>query len=158
MRNETSKVIHLAKETYYLKLGYKLVDPKLGMKAYWAVLNRLINKKKTLSIPPLLENGLFITNVQAKANLLNDFFVEQCCAIPTQSTLPIFIPRCNPTLQDVPVDREKVLRLIRSLDQGEAHGCDDISIAMIKICDDSIVDPLRLIFERCHKTRIYPYA
>ena len=48
-------MIHLAKETYYLKLGQKLVDSKLGIKAYWAVLNRLRNKKKTLSIPPLLE-------------------------------------------------------------------------------------------------------
>ena len=158
VRNETSKMIHLAKETYYLKLGHKLVDPKLGIKAYWAVLNRLINKKKTLTIPPLLENGLFVTSVQTKANLLNDYFVKQCCAIPTQSTLPTFMPRCNPTLQGVPVDREKVLRLMRSLDTGKAHGCDDISIAMIKICDDSIVDPLCLIFEKCLETGIYPSA
>ena len=155
VRNE-SKMKHLANETYQPKLGHKLVDPKLGIKAYWAVLNRLINKKKTLTIPPLLENGPLITNVQTKANLLNDYFVEQCCAILTQSTLLTFIPRCNPTLQGVPVDREKVLRLIRSLDTGKAHGCDDISIAMIKICDDSIVDPLCLIFERCLETGIYP--
>ena len=84
--------------------------------------------------------------------------MEQCCAIPTQSTLPTFIPRCNPTLQGMTVDREKVLRLIRSLDSGKAHGCDDISIAIIKICDDSIVDPLCLIFERFLETGIYPSA
>ena len=75
--------------------------------------------------------------------------------IPTQSTLPKFIPRSNPTLRDVPVDRDKVLRLIRSLDTGKAHGCDDISIAMIKICGDSIVDPLCMNFERCLETGIY---
>ena len=55
VRNETSKMIHLAKETHYPKLGHKLVYRKLGIKAYWTVLNRLINKKKRLPIPPLLE-------------------------------------------------------------------------------------------------------
>ena len=33
VRIETSKMIHLAKEAYYLKLGHKLVDPKIGIKA-----------------------------------------------------------------------------------------------------------------------------
>ena len=28
-------------------------------------------------MPPLLENGVFITNFQAKADILNELFVEQ---------------------------------------------------------------------------------
>ncbi len=51
-----------------------------------------------------------------------------------------------------------MLRLIRSLDTQKAHGCDDISIAMIKICDASILDPLGYIFEKSLETRIYPRA
>ena len=54
-------------------------------------------------------------------------------------------------LEDVDINREEVLNLIRSLDSKKAHGCDDISIAMIKICDASIVEPLCLIFEQCLK-------
>ena len=72
--------------------------------------------------------------------------MEQCCAILTQNTLPTLIPRCNPALQGVPVGREKVLRFIRSLDTGKAYGCEDSSIVMIKICEESIVDPSCLIF------------
>ena len=49
-----------------------------------------------------------------------------------------------------------MLRIIRSLDTKKAHGCDGISVAMIKICDNSIVDPLCCIFERCLETGIYP--
>ncbi len=45
-----------AKETYYLNLGRKPTDPKLGIKSYWSVLNRLINKKKAPTIPPPLVN------------------------------------------------------------------------------------------------------
>ena len=70
-----------------MKLGRKSSDPKQGLKEYCSILSRLINKKRTLNIPPLLENGLFITNVQNKANVLNDYFVEQCCAVSTGSTL-----------------------------------------------------------------------
>ena len=90
IRNETTKLITSAKEDYYASLGRKLVDPGQGVKAYWSALNRLINKKKVFNIPPLLENGIFVTNVQAKANVFNDFFVEQCCSLATGSTLPNF--------------------------------------------------------------------
>ena len=112
VRNETSKMILNAKEEYFKRLGRKLSDPNEGIKSYWSTLNRLINKKKAVNIPPLLENGLFITNVHTKATLLNDFFVEQCCAIPTGSTLPNFLPRCISVLENVEIDRQKVRKLI----------------------------------------------
>ena len=88
-----------------------------------------------MNIPPLLENGVFVTNLENKASMFNDYFVEQCSAINTSSTLPSFTPRCNPLLYDFDIDRNKVLRLIRSLDSKKAHGCDDISVSMIKMCD-----------------------
>ena len=156
VRNETSKMILNAKEEYFKRLGRKLSDPNEGIKSYWSTLNRLINKKKAVNIPPLLENGLFITNVHTKATLLNDFFVEQCCAIPTGSTLPNFLPRCISVLENVEIDRQKVSKLIRALDPSKAHGCDNIFIAMIKICDSMIVEPLCMIFEKCLTTGQYP--
>ena len=48
------------------------------------------------------------------------------------------------------------LNIIRSLDTKKAHGCDDISISMIEICDSAIVEPLCLIFEKCLETGVYP--
>ena len=89
-------------------------------------MNRLINKKKLVDIPPLLENGTFITNVQTKATIFNDFFAQQCSTIATGSTIPAFLPQCDNTLCDVMVDRVKVLSLIRSLDSNKAHGWDGI--------------------------------
>ena len=46
VRNDTSRQVSDAKETYYSNLGRKLSDPTQGVKAYWAVLNKLVNKKK----------------------------------------------------------------------------------------------------------------
>ena len=142
IRNETSKMIINAKEKYFLNLGRKLSDPNQGIKAYWTTLNRLLNKKKVANIPPLLENGLFVTNVQTKAAILNDFFVEQCCTITTGSTLPNFRPRCRSVLQNLTIDRENVLKLILALDTKKANGCDNISTFMVKACGSSIVEPL----------------
>ena len=148
VRNETSTLITKAKENSST-MGRKLSDPDQGINAYWAILNRLINKKKTLNIPPLLENGIFVTKLQTKADILNEYFVQQCSTIVNSSTLPNFQPTYNTLLQSLDIDREKVTKLIRALDTTKAHWCDDISISMIKICDTSIVEPLCLIFEKC---------
>ena len=58
--------------------------------------------------------------------------------------------------KNVEIDRQKVVKLIRALDSSKAHGCDNISIAMIKICDIAIVEPLCMIFEKCLTTGQYP--
>ena len=131
-------------------------DPNQGTTAYWATLNRVMNKKKVSNIPPLLENGVFVTNVQVKANILNVYFVEQCCTITTGSSLPRFVPKCSSIMENIHIDRGKVLQLIRALDSKKAVGSDSISGSMIKICDMSIVDPLCLIFEKCLETGSYP--
>ena len=57
-----------------------------------------------------------MTNTDAKANIFIDYFVKQCCAITTGSTLPCFLPRSAPQLQSLEIDKEKVLRIIRALD------------------------------------------
>ena len=66
--NEVSKMIQKAKEDCHFKVGHKLSDPGLSTKSYWSVLNRLLNKKNSINIPPLLYNGLFITNPLRKVN------------------------------------------------------------------------------------------
>ena len=156
VRNDTAKMIDNAKDKYLKNLGRKLVDRDQGPKTYWTVFNRLLNRKKVINIPPLLENGIFVTNVQTKASILNEFFVKQCSTITTGSTIPTFLPQCDEILQDLIIDREKVLQLIRSLNSNKAHGWDGISAHMIKLCDSSIVEPLCLIFEKCIETGKYP--
>ena len=47
-------------------------------------------------------------------------------------------------------------KLIRALDPSKAHDCDNIPIAMTKICDSMIVEPLCMIFEKCLVTGQYP--
>ena len=78
VRNETSRLVVNAKEMYYCNLGRQLSDPSNGITTCWSTMNRLIDKEKNINIPPLLENGLFVTNLEAKANVFNEFFVQMC--------------------------------------------------------------------------------
>ena len=59
----------------------------------------------------------------------------------TGSTIPTFIPQFQMRLLNMNIDRDKVFLIITSLDTNKVHGRDGISAAMIKICDQSIVEP-----------------
>ena len=81
-----------SKDDYFAELGRKLSNPNNGSKTYWATLNRIINNKKMTNIPPLLENGLFVTNFQTKSDIFNELYVQQCSLNQSNSALPRFIP------------------------------------------------------------------
>ena len=49
-RKETLKIIYNAKETHFASLGRKLSNPTIGLKAYWSILNKIINNKKMTNI------------------------------------------------------------------------------------------------------------
>ena len=40
---------------------------------------------------------------------------------------------------------------MKNLDPAKAHGCDNISIKMIKTCGESLTAPLKIIFEQSLK-------
>ena len=158
LRNETTYLVDAAKDNYFKSLGRKLTDTKTGIKAYWQTINKILNKNKVTCIPPLLEDDVFVTNFQTKAAIFNEHFVQQCSLINNSSQLPAFISKTSSVLEKISIDSAKILSLIRSLNTNKAHGWDDLSISMIKICDHSIVRPLCLIYERCIESGQYPQA
>ena len=137
-------------------MGKKLSDPTSGIKFYWETLNKIINKKRFSNVPPLLENGVFVTNFQTKANIFNEHFVEQCFLIINDSIFPNFSSRCDSLLSNIEITGEKILHIIYLLDPKKAHGFDDLLINMIKLCDIEIVKPLYLIYMKSLKIGRFP--
>ena len=156
LRNETNRLIVNAKDDYFYNLGQKLTDPSLGLKSYWTVRNKILNKKRYANIPPLLINDIFVSNFQTKADLFNDFFVEQCSFYNNGSTLPASYTRSDQMPNFIEIDDHKILKAIRNLNPNKAHVCNDISIRMLKICDHSIVLPSRHIFIKCSELQTFP--
>ena len=60
----------------------------MGIETYWKTLHKIVNKKQVMNIPPILLNGVFITNFQNKANLFNEFFLQQYSILQNGSVLP----------------------------------------------------------------------
>ena len=51
---------------------------------------------------------------------------------------------------------KNILSIINSLKPSKAHRDDNISIKMIKICNESVAIPLKIIFEESLKKGIFP--
>ena len=49
-----------------------------------------------------------------------------------------------------------IAKIIQNLDLVKAHGRDNISIRMLKICGYAIYKPLAIIFKHCVDTNIFP--
>ena len=82
-----------------------------------------------------------VTDIKTKTNIFNEYFAEQYTLLKNNSVLPsnqTFLTQSRLTSLDF--SEEKILKIIRALNIHEAHGHDDISIRMIKICDKSLLN------------------
>ena len=59
-------------------------------------------------------------------------------------------------LSSIPVPRVDIAKIINNLDPNKAHGLDMISIQMLKLCSDSVLPPLELIFKSCLESGTFP--
>ena len=59
-------------------------------------------------------------------------------------------------LSFVSFSHDKIAKVIQNLDPNKAHGHDNISIRMVKVCGPSIYKPLEIIFNQCLETGIFP--
>ena len=76
--------------------------------------------------------------------------------LDTGSEIPCDLPEKISQLTEFAISDEEIYKIIRNLNSIKAHGWDGISVEMIKICDESLIVPLKLIFEYCLRKEIFP--
>ena len=129
----------------------------LQTKTYWLILKTFYNDKKIPQIPPLLVDDKFVNDTKTKVDIFNNLFQEQCTPLKNDSKLPsnqIYLTQSK--LVSLDFNEDEVLKIIRSLNIHKAHGYDDISIRMMKICDKSLLKPLIILFKNSTKSSHYP--
>ena len=62
----------------------------------------------------------------------------------------------NEKIEQIHIENEDIISLIRKLNPNKANGSDGISAQMLLLCDDSVILPLRIIFTNILRTAIYP--
>ena len=148
LSTEISTLILSRKEKYYHNLSLKLSDPKTSAKTYWSILKCFYNNSKIPLIPPLKVDNKIVSDFTERANLFNDFFASQCTPLSNSSVLPSAINfKTHARLSSIDFDEEDILKIIRNLNVNKAHGHNNISIRMLKICDSVLVEPLSQIYK-----------
>ena len=115
-----------------------------------------MNKCRASKIPPVLVNNVFIMNCREKAKLFNDFFSKQCTPIFNSTVLPTINFLNDKRIDYISIQSDEIIRLIRNLNPNKATGSDGISGQMLLLCDDSVVLPLKIIFQNILETSTYP--
>ena len=85
-------------------------------------------------------SGTLISDFKQKAGLSNSYFSSQCTPINISSKLPVFACKTENHTNSV-----HICLIIKKLIANTAHGWNDISIRMIKLCVKSVVFPLKLL-------------
>ena len=153
-----NELIATTKALHYENLAKKQNNPLLQEKTYWSILKTFYNGKKIPIIRPLLVRDKFVTDMKTKADIFNNFFAEQYTPWKNDSKLPInqiFLPTSR--LSSLDINEDKILKIIRALKIHKAHGHDDISIRMIKICDKSLLKPFTILCQNSMKSSCYPF-
>ena len=120
------------------------------------ILKTFCNDREIPLIPPLLGNNSFVTDFKEKANLFNESFCKQCTPVANDSTLPTLLETPNETLSSIEIIAGDIGKIIKALKVNKAHGNDEISISMLKLCESAITEPLCYVFKNCLSSNTFP--
>ena len=114
--------------------------------------------RKIPVIPPLLINDKLETNFKKKAHHFSVFFTSKCTPLFNNNVLPDSLDYISPArLPSINFNNEDMLKIIKSLNVNKAHGHNNISIRMEKLCNQTIVKPLSIIFKKCTDNGNFPH-
>ena len=69
--------------------------------------------------------------------------------------MPYFSYRTNSRINSFHATENDILLILKSLDSTKVHVCDNSSIRMSKICNESLTIPLKIIFDNSLKNGVF---
>ena len=122
-------------------------------KNFWSYIKA--TKKDRVGTSPLKDNGVLVSDSKSKAEILNKqyqsvFSKEDPTIIPT----PIEPP--SPTMSEIVISREGVLKLLLDLKTSKATGPDNIPPRVLKEAAEPISHCLQLLFTASLHTGVVP--
>ena len=139
-RNHVTSEIRKSKQYQIDKLAGRLVNSETGQKNWWRTLKHFIKPEQTNAIPPLSKDGTIYSDDIDKANVLNDFFVDQTLLDGSTASLPQTVNVPDYNLESLNISREEVESTLKSLPLEKAAGPDLINNRILK----ELAQPLSL--------------
>ena len=157
LQNLRYETLERCKSKYYENISKKLSSKAIAPKYYWSLLKTMLNDKKVPCIPPIFHDKKFVIDFSKKPDPFNYFFAKQCSIIKNHSALPLStITVTDQYLANIEFTNDDIKRIICKLDPNKSHG-HMISIRMLKMSGDAIIEPLFKIFKNCLKCGIFPH-
>ena len=154
LRDITSRrksAIKDASSNQFFRSGESLNDPELLLKKIGrSYIVFYISVKYPKFFPYVTITCFWL--IPCKSEYLQLFFAKQYFLIETGSDLPADYLLTYNRLESVNLDPLKIVSVTRAFDVSKAYGWDDISVRMVKICDESLVKPLLNIFQFSSET------
>ena len=102
-----------------------------------------------------LTNNQFILDCMEKAKHFNELFSQQYKPVINSSVLPNITFLTDKRIDQITIGNDEMITLIRNINPNKASGSDGMSSQMLLFCDDSVVLPLKIIFENILLTSTY---
>ncbi|KAK3087639.1 hypothetical protein FSP39_008683 [Pinctada imbricata] len=159
-RNHVNNLKKSAKESFYQNVdGFVDHLSTQNSKGFWKLINTLTKSiGKLESIPPLLnpENLELETDEQAKAELLNRYFASISNIDDLNADVPEIDMKTSNHLSNISISESDIIDILKTLKLGKANGIDEISHHMLKFTINSVVNPLKLLFNMSLSSHKFP--
>ena len=156
-RNEVIDLIRKAKKTYYENLEKCLCDKTLPPSKWWKIANSVFKtNNKSVSLPPLNDNGSYISHPFDKAECLNTYFTSISTSSANLEPLPPVIPNTHLILDNIIISEQDVKDQLSVLNDKKPPGPDKLSPKIIKMLAPSIYLPLTILFNKTLETGTIP--
>ena len=108
-------------------MANKLKRPNLSSSDYLKTLKSFINSSNSTAIPPLVHDDTYYSDNAAKANFLNDFFVDQTVIDDNNASLPVPI-----FPEDACLNTVSITPVLQTLKLGKSSGSEYINNRNLK--------------------------
>ena len=107
-------------------------------------------------IPPIFMGNKLESGFKLKANHFNKYFVSKSTPINNSSLPSLFVFYSKSRFSSLNIIEDNILKIVRALNTNKAHGHHEMSVRIIKICDEAIAKPLSLTYYNCIEKDIFP--
>ena len=154
LSKELSKLTTKRKEDYN---HYLVNNSQSSPNTFWKILKTFCNGNRIPLIPQIIVINKLVSYYEEKANhLINSLLLD---AHPLTMILKFLTQLFSAQRRGFLLLLVKTmihLKLLEILTLAKAHVSDDISVKRVKLCDDSLVKPLLIIFQNCINSGVLP--
>ena len=159
LRNSINGKIRSAKSDYENRIALALQTNTKNLKTWWKLSKQILNLDKgSEPIPDLKHNNMTIENDQEKAEIFNEYFIDQSRLIDANKFPPLLPEPTYARLKQIDITTSDVRDILKSLNISKASGPDLVSPRLLKEGANQLSTPLSKFFNRLINSGQFPQA